>query len=164
MCRVAPTAWCSFFEGLVEVLLAGRLISFFCCMRSVWLTGGQPSWLGVRAHWPVPYGGLYPHALSRIHTAASGHQSLTPFNPFYTVKQGKWTPVYVCEPENNLKFNRLRVRFSSYLTFVEISYLISTVLLLYISGVCTSMEVYLSYTNGILNWYLIVYLGMWFFF
>lgn len=156
MCRVAPTAWRSFFEGLVEVLLAGRLILVFCCKRSVWLTSGQPSWLGVGAHWPVPYGGLYPRTLSRTHTAASGHRSLTLFNPFYTLKQGKWTPVYVCAPENNLKFNQLRVRFSSYLTFVKISYLISAVLLLYMSGGNTSMEVYLSYNKGILKWYLIV--------
>lgn len=42
--------------------------------------------------------------------------------------------MYVCAPEDNFKFNQLRVRFSSYLTFGEIIRLISKVLLLYMSG------------------------------
>lgn len=54
-----------------------RLICSYCCMSSFWLTDGEPSWLGVEAHWPVLYRGLYPCMLSRTHTAASGHHSLT---------------------------------------------------------------------------------------
>lgn len=33
---------------------------FLYCASPLWLAGGQPSWLGAGADWPVAYGGLFP--------------------------------------------------------------------------------------------------------
>ena len=81
-----------------------ELILSYHCVSSIWLTVGQPSWLGAGADWPLPYGGLYPCTLSRTHTAASGNQSLTHFTHS---NKGSGPPcMHVTAPENSLEFNQ----------------------------------------------------------
>lgn len=82
-----------------------ELIPSYHCVSSIWLTVGQTSWLGAGADWPLPYGGLYPCTLSRTHTAASGHQSLTHFTHS---NKGSGPPcMHITAPENSSEFNQL---------------------------------------------------------